>query len=127
MKLLSAYEDFVKTTLARISTPLGRLRFISAMREGSGYQHWGLSKLYGREAAQKGIAEAHSDAFEQVLTTPVSQLAGAEENQPALPRQAPCPDLLPADPRGGSRRHLNWILRVVCLLNRSTRDPNRAS
>jgi hypothetical protein len=27
--------------------------------------------------------------------------------------------MLPADPRGGSRRHLNWIVRVVWLLRQS--------
>ncbi len=123
MKLLSAYEDFVQTTLSQIPNVLDRLRFIARMRKGEQYEHWGLAKVFGKEAAQRAISDSHADTFEQTLTTPIPKLdvetESSQQNSSLSNRQ-----MLPADLRGGSRRHLNWILRVVYLLGRSRRCAN---
>jgi hypothetical protein len=126
MKLFSALEDFVNETLAHFQSRLGKLRFISEMRKDGEYQHWGLSKSYGEAAAQKAIAEAHSDVFEKALTTPVPELA--EEDNIQDPNSV---DLsldpavaVPTDRRGGTERHFRWVLKVVGLLHRSSQRPN---
>lgn len=124
MKLLSAYEDFVKGTLSKIPNALDRLRFIAEMRRDGRYEHWGLAKTYGREAAQEGVSEAHSDTFEEVLATPVPNLENPDESTTEKQVEH-ASDMLPADPRGGSRRHLNWILRVVSLLRQSRPASSR--
>ena len=121
MRLLGAFEDFVSTTLARIPNRLQRLHFIAAMRGEDGYQHWGMAKTYGKDAAQSAIGDAHSEAFEEVLKTPVQQLSdGKTEEFPPHPEER---KLLPPDMRGGTRRHLSWVLRVADLLARSQQGP----
>jgi hypothetical protein len=126
MKLFSAVEDFVNETLASIPSKLGRLRFIAAMNKNGSYKHWGMSKRHGADEAQKAISEAHSDSFEKVLTSPVPNLA-LEEHETAEYSGRPEIELasaLPSDLRGGTRRHLKWILRVVGLLSRDSKTMN---
>lgn len=126
MKLFGALEDFVNETLAQIPGRLKRLGFVAEMHQGGRYQHWGLSKTYGDDVAQRAIAEAHSDSFEKVLTTPVSQLAEedrmADSESPGFKKNSDA--ALPEDMRGGTKRHFRWILRVVDLLHRSPQRRN---
>jgi len=126
MKLFGALEDFVNETLAQLPSSLGKLRFISEMRKDNRYEHWGLSKTYGEEAAQQAIAEAHADTFEHTLTTPVPTLAEeahTTDTEPPVPFLNP-DAVLPSDLRGGTERHFKWILKVVDLLHHSHRRPN---
>jgi hypothetical protein len=126
MKLFGALEDFVNETLAQFPSRLAKLRFISEMRNKTGYEHWGLSKTYGHDAAQKAVAEAHSDIFEKALTTPVPQLT-EEDKAPnsELPNLEMNADAaLPEDLRGGTKRHFMWVLKVVELLHRSHQRSN---
>lgn len=124
MKLLSAYEDFVRGTLSKIPNALDRLRFVAEMRRAGQYEHWGLSKTHGREAAERGIGEAHADTFEEVLSTPVPNLENSVEATPEPPRGDDLSRMLPMDLRGGTKRHLNWIVKVIWLLGRSRRDSS---
>lgn len=126
MKLLGAFEDFVGNTLTRMPNTLRRLQFIAGMRSAEGYEHWGMSKVYGRDAAQRAIGEAHANTFEQVLTTPIPRLAEGELEEAARDL-ANGDTMLPSDLRGGSKRHLSWILKAVYLLRRSPQGTNRAA
>ncbi len=92
------------------------------MRGENGYQHWGMSKTYGKDAAESAIGDAHSQTFEEVLTTPVQDLSlGEVEDHSPQPEKD---SMLPPNMRGGTRRHLNWVLRVADLLARSRQHPN---
>jgi hypothetical protein len=126
MKLIGALEDFVNETLAQFPSKLGKLRFISEMRQEGRYKHWGLSKRYGDDVAQRAIAEAHSDTFESTLTTPVPELANEEGTRDSelLDSKMNTEAALPADLRGGTKRHFSWILKVVDLLQRSHPPSN---
>lgn len=126
MKLFGALEDFVSETLAQFPSRLGKLRFISEMRNHGRYEHWGMSRMYGDDVAQRAMAEAHADVFEKSLTTPVPHLA--EEDKVTESESAPLlghpEDGVPSDLRGGTKRHFRWVLKVVELLHRSPQPPN---
>lgn len=126
MKLLGALDDFVNETLAQIPSRLGKLRFIAEMRNHGRYEHWGMSRTYGDDIAQRAMAEAHADVFEKALTTPVPTLAEEDANpgQESKPLLMYLEDGLPSDLRGSTQRHFKWILRVVELLHRSSQRPN---
>jgi hypothetical protein len=125
MKLLSAYEDFVSRTLSKIPNALDRLRFIADMRKEGQYEHWGLTKEYGRDAAQSGIGEAHADSFETVLTTPIPELEASEKAPTAETGQTDISKMLPSDLRGGTKKHFSWIVKVISMLNQTRRASNR--
>jgi len=123
--LFSTKDDFLRTTLDKVPGMLGKLSYVSELRESDGrYFHWGLIRIYGEEAAQRALAEVHRALFLQVLRTPVNQLvddtihSGAAERGKAraflkaLSRQAQ--SLIPPDLAGGSVAHFNSV--VVALL-----------
>jgi len=76
MTLKSALEDFSETTLAAIAGSLGRFAYVARLRESVAepYAHWGLRRVYGEQAAQQAIAEAHRKLFLQLLRTPLRSL-----------------------------------------------------
>jgi hypothetical protein len=129
MTLHSAFEDLIGSTLASISGLLAKIEYLSSLRNGdrSGtYEHWGLARVYGEQAAQQALAEAHQTLFLKVLRTSLRQLhQGAELGHGALSipaqdyleglrkRRA---DLLPADLGGGSARHFSSVLQALSSL-----------
>lgn len=126
MKLFGALEDFVSETLAQFPSRLGKLRFIAEMRNHGRYEHWGMSRTYGDDVAQRAMAEAHADVFEKALTTPVPTLAEEDNSPPqeSKPLLIHLENGSPSDLRGGTERHFKWIWRVVELLHRSSQRPN---
>ncbi len=128
MKLFSAFEDFVRTTLGSVPGELRRLRFLASMRNKDRYEHWGLSRTYGEEAAQRAINDAHAETFERTLTTPLpkvyqDEVSNTGREPDPLGKDTPVQLLLPTDLRGGSPRHLGLIVRIVGLLKRSSAKP----
>jgi len=129
MTLHSAFEDLVGSTLASISGLLTKIEYLSGLRNGDRsrtYEHWGLARVYGEQAAQHALAEAHQTLFLKVLRTSLRQLhQGAELGHGALSipaqdyleelrkRRA---DLLPADLGGGSARHFSSVLQALSSL-----------
>lgn len=124
MKLFSAFDDFMNETLARIPSNFGRLRFIAEMRSEGRYVHWGMCKTYGDQNAQAAMAEAHSETFEQSLTTPVPDLAAEDEAGDAATLDADTRPAIPAQRRGGTERHFRWVLKVTGLLKHSAGQSN---
>ena len=60
MRLKSAIEDFEANTLEAVSGSLGRLSYVGSLHDGEGgYEHWGLAKVHGREAARRAIGHSH--------------------------------------------------------------------
>ncbi len=133
MKFLSASDSFVERTLTALPAPLARLAYLGRLRAGSGYEHWGMSNEYGADAANQAIAEAHHEIWMQILRTPVHSLVEQlREMSPAagtadLVRQwqHEVSRLVPADIRGGTRRHFNSILLALSLLSRADTASSR--
>ena len=129
MTLRSAYEDLVGSTLASISGLFAKIEYLSSLRgrdASAPYQHWGLARVYGEQAAQQALAEAHRALFLKVLRTSLRELhrgAGVRKEALSIPAQdyleelrARRSDLLPADLDGGSVRHFNSVLRALSSL-----------
>ena len=127
MTLKSVKEDLHAKTLHAVSGVLGKLEYFTSLRQEDGsYSHWGLSRVYGEEAAQRALAEAHKNNVSQILRTPLRKLVedaqesggqNAEEQtrflQQLKDREA---ESVPKDPSAGSRRHLSSVLRALSAL-----------
>ena len=79
MRLKSAVEDFEANTLRAIPGLLGRLSYVGRLQEGKGtgngrYEHWGLARVYGDDAAQRAIRASHRVLLSDVLKKPLAAL-----------------------------------------------------
>ena len=134
MAFLSANDDFRSRTLTGVDGMLRRLAYIVGLRDGAGqYKHWGLLRTYGPENAQQAVAANHSEAWMEVLRTPlpelVSEVANMDEKQRGelLARLDGLSEVTcPANPRGGTIRHFNSTVLALRLLCRE-RDAKTAS
>lgn len=126
MTLLSADEDFCYRTLAAVPGALPKLAYLARLRDGQGkYHHWGMNRMYGENAAADAIAQAHTQAWLEVLRTPIPKLlAQLAEMNPAT-RQAVIAELKdyrrrchPSELGGGAVRHFNSVLLALEHLSR---------
>jgi hypothetical protein len=125
--LYSPLEDFVQRTLVCYPSTWQRLEYIASLRgEDSRYEHWGLSRRFGDEAAQNAMQHAHRDLMLRLLRTPLQTLmeeaSGAAEQQ-NLPfgtyvqhLQDKVEQLLPVHLGGGSVRHFSSVLVALSAL-----------
>src|SRR5450755_2812297 len=76
MTLKSALEDLLETTIAGVAGILGKVEYVASLRDvaSGGYSHWGLSRAYGEQAAQRALAETHRRLFLTLLRTPLRVL-----------------------------------------------------
>jgi hypothetical protein len=68
-------EDFSSRTLAAIASAVGRLYYVSSLRDsGSGrYVHDGLGSRYSQGAVQEGLTQCHEELFAKILETPLKE------------------------------------------------------
>src|SRR5271170_84015 len=120
MPLFSAHEDLQGTTLKAIRGFLRRLEYVAGLRDAAGRcVHWGLVRLHGEAAADRALAEAHSQELSRVLSTPIGSLetdlktsseqAGTSEGEYLENLSRSPTQLLPTAPGAGSGRHLNSV------------------
>jgi hypothetical protein len=75
MRLKSALEDFEANTLSAVPGLLGRLSYVGRLQNGNGtYDHWGLARAHGDDAAQCAIRGCHRVLLTQVLKKPLAVL-----------------------------------------------------
>jgi hypothetical protein len=139
MTLKSALDDVLGVTLTAVSGLLGKLEYLSGLRETShSYSHWGLAKVYGEGAAQQALAEAHSAFFLATLRTSLRTLrddvevSSREKQKPAeeyiKDLRSHWPTLLPSDLGGGSARHFSSVLHALSsLASNQTKSPRHAT
>jgi hypothetical protein len=128
MTLLSAYEDFVRRTLASLPGLLARLVYMGSLRDDAGdYCHWGLSRTFGPGSALEALAQAHTEAWLEVLRTPIPALfAEAQESEMGSEAwRGQREKLTPPDAGGGTKRHFNSILLALSLLSQAATEPNQ--
>jgi hypothetical protein len=128
MTLLSAYEDFVVRTLASVPGLLAKLVYLGSLRDDSGvYRHWGMSRTFGPSSASEALAQAHTEAWLEVLRTPIpalfAQTRDLEMGSETWRGQGE--KLTPPDAGGGTRRHFNSILLALSLLSQAAKEPNQ--
>lgn len=130
MRLKSAVEDFEANTLRAVPGLLGRLSYVGRLRDGEGqYEHWGLARVYGDDAAQRAIRASHRVLLSDVLKKPLAALLKdvlascsnehlTEAEFLASLSQAPKP-LSPA-----ARAHLRSVLSALLALVESRDSAN---
>lgn len=75
MTLKSALQDVRETTLAAVSGLLGKLSYLASLRgRHGGYQHWGIARVYGPEAAERALKTVHGEVLASVLRAPLASL-----------------------------------------------------
>ena len=131
MRLNSALEDITNTTLREVSGLLAKLDYLSSLREGRSYVHWGLARVYGQKAAQEALAEVHHFIFAEVLRTPLRELVSDLEecsNRIGLTPTAylntlrdRSQHLVPDHPGSGSVQHFNSVLYALSSLQKCRR------
>ena len=128
MTLLSAYEDFVSRTLASLPGLLARLVYLGSLRDDAGdYRHWGMSKTFGQASASEALAQAHAEAWLEVLRTPIPALfAETQDSEMGNEIWRGQPEqLAPLNVSGGTQRHFNSILLALSLLSPAAKEPNQ--
>jgi hypothetical protein len=126
MPLLSALDDVLVNTLTVIPGLLGRLEYLSGLRSGNGYGHWGLSRVHGERAAQQALSDAHELALSEVLRTPLRRLVEDVETACVGSERPPSAylqelyrrysSLLPQEASSGSTRHFSSVLHALSAL-----------
>ncbi len=75
--LLRVADDFKKYTLDALPTLIEKVAYISSLLNGEGrYTHWGLSRIFGEQRAQKAIRTVHSDLALELARLPIRNLYG---------------------------------------------------
>jgi hypothetical protein len=131
MRLQSALEDLTNTTLRGFAGIVAKLDYLSSVREGTSYVHWGLARVYGQNAAQEALAQAHHFIFSEVLRTPLHDLV--EDLEECSIRVGLTPSaylkqlrnsshkLVPGHPGCASARHFSSVLYALSSLEKTRR------
>ena len=131
MRLKSALEDFEANTLGAVPGLLGRFSYVGKLHDGNGtYDHWGLAKVYGGDAAQCAIRASHRGLLSEVLKKPLAVLLNdvrascssehlTESEFLASLTHCPPKPLSPA-----ALAHLRSVLSALSALVESRNNPN---
>ncbi len=126
MTLLSAYEDFVVRTLAALPGLLARLVYLGSLRNDAGdYCHWGMARTFGASSTSEALAQAHSEAWLEVLRTPIPSLFAQDLELGSETWRGQREKLTPPEVSGGTKRHFNSILLALSLLSQAAKEPNQ--
>jgi ElaB/YqjD/DUF883 family membrane-anchored ribosome-binding protein len=136
MTLKSALQDLKENTLAAVSGLLAKLVYLASLRRHGDYQHWGLEMVHGREATERALRTAHSEAVTRVLRTPLARLEEDLEQSSqssGMPAQAYAEklrghvmDLLPEGRQNSTApSHLNSVLVALSSLERNRERATR--
>jgi hypothetical protein len=131
MNLFSASEDLAIRTLKHLPGALARLLYLVTLRDKDGnYRHWGMAQVFGDEASMQAAREAHKEAFNEILRTPLQKLWSELANPGRS--DAPVPEvqlrelamagrkLIPADCSEAAECHFNSVLHALRELAQSS-------
>jgi hypothetical protein len=131
MRLRSALEDFETNTLGALPGLLGRIVYLGRLHDGNGvYDHWGLAKVYGDNAAQHAMHTSHRGLLSEVLRKPLVVLFNdiatscssehlTEEELLVLLAQSP-----PKPLSRSARAHLGSVLGALSALIEEQKSAN---
>jgi len=125
MRFRSAKEDLHETTLAALRGRLERLGYLADLRLGSGaYEHWGMTRVYGDAPSQAALKDAHLEALDALLRTPLAELyAEAEPREFDFAR--PVAEMLPpaTDALRAAHFSLVWDALASVARRRASHRP----
>lgn len=127
MPLLSAYEDFCERTLGALNGVWKKLEFVSGLKAEKGhYEHWGLKYTYGPVQANRAMAQAHSEAFQKVLETPIPTLDRELKDTGGKDAAERPEQYVPEDRNGCAAEHFEYVLKALNLLAASRSNHQAA-
>ena len=131
MRLKSAREDFEANTLGAVAGLLGRLYYVGGLHDGNGtYDHWGLARVYGDDAAQSAIRASHRVLLYEVLKKPLAVLLkdvpASCANEPLTEREF-LAALTQSPPKPLSPAALAHLRSVLSALSALVESRNNAS
>ncbi len=113
MTISSAYEDFSARTLSALTGAWQRLQYLAELRAPDGrYRHWGMARTFGDDAAQRTLAQVHTELFLEILRMPLRRLAG----EYSAAELAQWSSYLPENLEGGVPEHLSSIVSALAAL-----------
>lgn len=131
MRLKSALEDFEANTLGAVPGLLGRLSYVGRLHDGNGtYEHWGLARVYGDDAAKRAIGASHRVLLSEVLKKPLAVLLNdvlASCSSEHMTEGEFLASLTQSPPKPLSRAalaHLRSVLSALSALVESRDDAN---
>ena len=135
MRLKSAIEDFEANTLGAVPGSLGRLFYVGRLQGSNGtgngtYEHWGLAKVYGDEAAQDAIRVSHRILLSEILKKPLAALLkdvlASCSNERLTERDflARLAQTSPKPLSPAARAHLGSVLNALSALVESRNNAN---
>ena len=70
-----AEANLWRVTLSRIPSVFGRLAYFASLRHPvtGEYQHWGISRIYGRMEANQAFRQSHAEVFSDWLSLDLAQ------------------------------------------------------
>ena len=129
MALFSVQQDLRDRSLKAVSGGLNRLQYLADLRDrdSGSYSHWGLSRVYGAEAASQALAQEHRQLIATLLASPLAGLledlehCGEAAGLDAVVflerlRTRHTASLLPPNAGPGSELHLNSVLAALSAL-----------
>ena len=133
MRLKSALEDFEANTLAAVPGLLGKLSYLGELHDGDGAsRHWGLEKVYGKDAAGGAMRASHRTLLSRILKTPLPVLLDDVGTSSAIRQVATkefllslkLPHSLPKSPPPASQIHFRSVLHALSALAENRNNAN---
>jgi len=131
MRLKSALEDFEANTLGAVPGLLGRLSYVGRLHDGKGmYEHWGLAKVYGEEAANCAIRASHrvllSEVLKKSLAVLLNDVRASCSNEQLTEREflASLTNCPPKPLSPAALAHLRSVLSALSALVESRNNAN---
>jgi len=73
MPLLTAHRDFLRS-LEAVPGLWNKLHYLARLRQDQSYEHWGLIKIHGEEAATDAMREVHRILVTETLRRSLPEL-----------------------------------------------------
>jgi len=128
MKFFPAFDDFMIRSVAAIPGTWERLRYVAGLRQSDGgYAHWGMTRTYGADVAQRTMRSAHEEVLRDVLRTPLSDLLDEVSTEPESRHAVPSPSLAPAGASASYGLHFAWLCESLRAIVTARKTARRAA
>jgi hypothetical protein len=125
MSLLDPTEDFLARSVRKVGGKIARLAFVGRLRHGADdYKHWGMERMFGKDAAQSAIAQVHTTVWRDVLITRIQDLESDFHKEPETLIRGELrwdESVVPNDRGAGTKRHFAFLMKTLNLLLRHPR------
>jgi hypothetical protein len=133
-----AAADVWDRTISQIPTTFGKIAYLASLRSGNSgrYQHFGLSRIYSDDEADRVLRACHQEVFAEWLNYSLEQqrndlegyLNSIEDNRQTVLKTwlelTPYHNLLPADASAAERRLYLTDLELILDLLRNELYPS---